>query len=297
MPTDRRRGRGTRSADGGLPPDVLAETQRLCEEMGREIESRFPGLQPDSPQPASAGTPAGQERLERSARWLEDLMWHKRMYRPARFRWWPEHLVDICTKTTGGRLDFSTLAHLQLLPRHQDVVRGVVEQFSGAIGQRLADACLTVGSYETIGEQLGLTMAQMRSMVIWSDVDNAGPDGWSHPQISRVLRVVGRQPFRNPLIEAWELLQLSRMYQAVVDIFEDLTVDLIGELRGQRPDEVLAAASGSGPVARMELRIQRAHAARGGPGDPRRYPNQFSSASAPPTVGSMPAASAAGVSS
>ena len=281
MPTSRRRGRGTRSADGGLPPDVLAHTRRLCEEMGREIEARFPGLQPDSPQPAPAGTPAGQERLERSARWLEDLMWHKRMYRPARFRWWPEHLVDICTKTTGGRLDFSTLAHLQLLPQHRHAVRDVVEQFSGAIGQRLADAYLTIGSYETIGEQLGLTMAEMRSMVIWSDVDNAGPYGWSHPQITRVLRVVGRQPFRSPLIEAWELLQLSRMYQAAADVFEDLTVDLIGELRGQRPDEVLAAASGSGTIARMEQRIRRAHSARGGPGDPRRYPTQFSST---PTV-------------
>ena len=276
MPTDRRRGRGTRSADGGLPPDVLAQTRRLCEEMGREIEARFPGLQPESPQPAPAGTPAGQERLERSARWLEDLMWHKRMYRPARFRWWPEHLVDICTKTTGGRLDFSTLAHLQLLPQHRNSLRDVVDQFSGAIGQRLADAYLTIGSYETIGHELGLTVAEIRSMVIWSDPGNAGPEGWSHPQISRVLRVVGRQPFRSPLIEAWELLQLSRMYQAAADIFEDLTVDLIGELRGQRPDEVLAVASGSGTVARMEMRIQRAHAARGGPGDPRRYPSQFS---------------------
>ena len=281
MPADRRRSRGARDADGGLPPGVLAETQRLCEEMGREIEARFPGLQPDSPRPAPAGTPAGDERLERAARWLDDLMWHKRMYRPARFRWWPEHLVDICTKTTGGRLDFSTIAHLQLLPRHRNSIRDVVDRFSGAIGQRLADAYLTIGSYDTIGVQLGLTMAEIRSMVIWSDVDNAGPDGWSHPQITRVLRVVGRQPFRSPLIEAWELLQLSRMYQAAADIFEDLTVDLIGELRGQRPDEVLAAASGSGTIARMEQRIRRAHSARGGPGDPRRYPTQFSST---PTV-------------
>jgi len=281
MPTGRRHGRGARTADGGLPPEVLAQTQRLCEEMGREIESRFPGLQPDSPQPAPAGTPAGDERLERAARWLDDLMWHKRMYRPARFRWWPEHLVDICTKTTGGRLDFSTVAHLQLLPQHRNSVRDVVDLFSGAIGQRLADAYLTIGSYDTIGHELGLSMTDIRVMVIWSAPENAGPDGWAHPQISRVLRVVGRQPFRNPLIEAWELLQLCRMYEAAADVFEDLTVDLIGELRAQRPDEVLAAASGSGTVARMEQRIQRAHGARGGPGDPRRYPAQFFSSATP----------------
>ncbi|GGL85493.1 hypothetical protein GCM10011589_47380 [Modestobacter marinus] len=293
MPTDRRRSRDARGADGGLPPEVLAQTRRLCEEMGREIETRFPGLQPDSPQPAPAGTPAGQERLERAARWLQDLMWHKRMYRPARFRWWPEHLVDICTKTTGGQLDFSTIAHLQLLPRHRNSIRDVVDRFSGAIGQRLADAYLTIGSYDTIGSELGLTMDEMRSMVIWSDVDNAGLAGWSHPQISRVLRVVGRQPFRSPLIEAWELLQLSRMYQAAADIFEDLTVDLIGELRGQRPDEVLAVASGSGTVARMEQRIERAYAARGGPGDHRRYPSQFRSITASQTS-DVPMSTAAG---
>lgn len=293
MPTDRRRGRDVRGVDGGLPPDVLAQTRRLCEEMGREIETRFPGLQPDSPQPTPAGTPAGQERLERAARWLDDLMWHKRMYRPARFRWWPEHLVDICTKTTGGQLDFFTIAHLQLLPRHRNSIRDVVDRFNGAIGQRLADVYLTIGSYDTIGVQLGLTMAEIRSMVIWSDVDNAGPEGWSHPQISRVLRVVGRQPFRSPLIEAWELLQLSRMYQAAADIFEDLTVDLIGELRGQRPDEVLAVASASGTVARMEQRIERAYDARGGPGDPRRYPSQFRSITASQTS-DVPMSTAAG---
>ena len=293
MPADRRRG-PRRGASSELPPEVLAETQRLCEKMGREIESRFPGLQPDSPQPAPAGTPAGEERLKRAARWLDDLMWHKRMYRPARFRWWPEHLVDICTKTTGGQLDFSTMAHLQLLPQHQSSVRDVVHQFSGAIGQRLANSYMTLGSYDTIGRELGLTMAEIRSMVIWSDAENAGPKGWSHPQISRVLRVVGRQPFRSPLIEAWELLQLSRMYQAAVDIFEDLTVDLIGELRGRHPDEVLAAASGSGTVKRMEQRIQRAHAARGGPGDPRRYPTQFLSSAAPPASVTTMSKSAAG---
>lgn len=293
MPTDRRCDRDARGVDGGLPPDVLAQTRRLCEEMGREIETRFPGLQPDSLQPTPAGTPAGQERLERAARWLDDLMWHKRMYRPARFRWWPEHLVDICTKTTGGQLDFFTIAHLQLLPRHRNSIRDVVDRFSGAIGQRLADAYLTIGSYDTIGVQLGLTMAEIRSMVIWSDVDNAGPEGWSHPQISRVLRVVGRQPFRSPLIEAWELLQLSRMYQAAADIFEDLTVDLIGELRGQRPDEVLAMASASGTVTRMEQRIERAYDARGGPGDPRRYPSQFRSITASQTS-DVPMSTAAG---
>jgi len=290
MPAESRRGRG---AHGGLPPGVLAETQRLCEEMGRETEACFPGLQPDSPQPAPAGTPAGDERLERAARWLDDLMWHKQMYRPARFRWWPEHLVDICTKTTGGRLDFSTIAHLQLLPQHRNAVRDVVDQFSGAIGQRLADAYMTIGSYDTIGAELGLTMSDIRVMVIWSGASNAGPEGWSHPQISRVLRVVGRQPFRNPIIEAWELLQLSRMYAAAADIFEDLTVDLIGELRGQRPDEVLAVASGSGTVERMERRIQRAYSARGGPGDPRRYPPQFAS-SAPSQAGASASGTTAG---
>ena len=124
-------------------------------------------------------------------------------------------------------------------------------------------------------------------------VDNAGPEGWSHPQISRVLRVVGRQPFRSPLIEAWELLQLSRMYQAAADVFEDLTVDLIGELRGQRPDEVLAVASGSGTIARMEQRIERAYDARGGPGDPRRYPSQFRSITASQTS-DVPMSTAAG---
>ena len=283
MPADRR-GRGSGAAGraaGELDAALLAETRALCDEMGRQQEARFPGLRPESPQPVPADSPAGRERLQRAARWLDDLTWHKRMYRPARFRWWPEHLVDICTRTTGGQLDFTTVADLELLRRHRRAVQDVVDTFSGAIGQRLADSYLTVGCYDTIGAELGLTMTDIRVMVIWSAPENSDSDEWTHPQISRVLRVVGRQPFRNPLIETWELLQLQRMYRAAVDIFEDLTVDLVGELRGHRPDAVLAAASGSGTVERMERRIRWAHEARGGPGDPRRYPNQFFTATTP----------------
>ncbi|SHN88837.1 hypothetical protein SAMN05660350_04827 [Geodermatophilus obscurus] len=275
--------RGSRAA-AELDAALLAETQALCDEMGRQEEARFPGLRRESPQPVPADSPAGRERLQRAARWLDDLTWHKRMYRPARFRWWPEHLIDICTRTTGGQLDFTTVADLELLRRHRSVVQDVVDTFGGAIGQRLADAYMTVGSYDTIGAELGLTMTDIRVMVIWSAPENSDSGGWIHPQISRVLRVVGRQPFRNPLIETWELLQLQRMYRAAVDIFEDLTVDLIGELRGRRPDAVLAAASGSGTVERMERRVRWAHEARGGPGDPRRYPNQFFTAAGSSTT-------------
>jgi hypothetical protein len=284
MPADRHV-RGSRAAAAldaaEFDAALLAETQALCDEMGRQEEARFPGLRPESPQPAPADSPAGRQRLQRAARWLDDLTWHKRMYRPARFRWWPEHLVDICTRTTGGQLDFTTVADLRLLQQHRSAVTDVVDTFNGAIGQRLADAYLTIGSYDTIGAELGLTITDIRIMVIWSAPENTSPDGWTHPQISRVLRVVGRQPFRNPLIETWELLQLQRMYQAAAHVFEDLTVDLIGELRGHRPDEVLAAASRSGTVERMQRRIERAHDARGGPGDPRRYPNQFFTATTP----------------
>lgn len=274
--------RSPRRAKDVIDPEVLAETQRLCDEWGREVESRFPGFWPESPQPAPADTPAGQERLQRAARWLDDLMWHKRMYRPARFRWWPEHLIDICTKTTGGQLDFTTVAHLEQLQEHRSTLWEVGLQFGGAMGERLADAYMTIGSYERIAEELQLTMIDIRSMVAWSYAENAPPEGWTHPGIRWVLRVVGRQPFRNPLIEVWELSQQERMYQAAADIFEDLTVDLIGELRGRRTDEVLAVASRSGTVERMERRIQRAHDKRGGPGDPRRYPNQFSTGPARP---------------
>src|SRR3546814_8417335 len=89
--------------------------------------------------------------------------------------------------------------------------------------------------------------------------------------IRRVLKFV---PFRNPLIEAFELKQLMRMWEAAVDMFEDTICDLVEELLPTRPVSVLAEAMGcaseKGPMQRVELAREQ----RGLAGDERRLPVQ-----------------------
>src|SRR3546814_18583390 len=72
--------------------------------------------------------------------------------------------------------------------------------------------------------------------------------------IRRVLKFV---PFRNPLIEAFALKQLMRMWEAAADMFEDTNCDLVEELLPTRPVSVLAEAMGwaseKGPRPRVEL--------------------------------------------
>ena len=71
--------------------------------------SRGTGVATAPPPVAAVGAAASAAELRaaRSALWLDDLRWHKQMFRQSRFQWTGEHAVDIITRHTGGQVEFT----------------------------------------------------------------------------------------------------------------------------------------------------------------------------------------------
>ena len=226
---------------------------------------------------AGAGTPpratqaAGTARVKRSALWVDDLRWHKQMFRQSRFQWTGEHAVDIVTRGTGGRLEFTDVRHLRRLQREQNEIADYTTQCRMAMGAPLREAAGTVvGGWDTVAEVLGLSAGNAKATEYLASFTPAAER--TNPDVRRVLRQL---PFSNPLIQVWELKQLVNLFQAAVDLVEDTLCDLLLELSSSHPPSVLMAATLPQLQALTPAkRVEWARKERGGPGDPRRTPRQ-----------------------
>lgn len=201
--------------------------------------------------------------------WLEDLRWHRKTFADSRFRWSASDVVDIVTGHTGGQTEFTTVEDLRALQRYRYAVLDQAAWTRNAMADRLelAREHLSEEKWGSVTSGLGLTELEC-AHAMWFAAHETERDS---ANIRRVLKFV---PFRNPLIEAFELKQLMRLWEAAADMFEDTICDLVEELLPSRPLAVLAEAIGSasekGPMQRIELaREQRGHA-----GDERRIPVQ-----------------------
>jgi hypothetical protein len=217
---------------------------------------------------------AAGERQRRAELWLDDLQWHRHMFKESRFRWTGEHVLSIVTRYTGGQLSFTTVRHLELLQQHQSELQAYSHQCRLAMAMPLREARNTLGSWEAVSEAVGLSVVDCRATV-WLAVGEP-PEARTNMNVEQVLRSL---PFSNPMLQAWELKQLWQMYEAAVGVLEDATCDLVEELRSCRPAEVLVQATGALSWRELELRIQDARARRGPIGDPRRIPAQAFSTS------------------
>lgn len=221
--------------------------------------------------PASSGAAIAVspgERERRGALWLDDLRWHKHMFRQSRFQWTGEHAIDIVTRGTGGRLEFTQVRHLRRLQWEQDEIAAYGTRCTLAMGAPLATAASVAGGWQVVADAVGLPVGQAKAtaaLVAWEPLQEPTPD------VQSVLRGL---PFSNPLIEVWELKQLSRLFDAAVLLIEDTICDLLLELLATRPPEELLES-----LATQRLdpatRASRARTARGGPGDDRRTPRQM----------------------
>lgn len=217
---------------------------------------------------AGCANAAPADRNHLTALWLDDLRWHKHMFRQSRFQWTGEHAIDIVTRGTGGRLEFTEVRHLRRLQAEQDEIAAYGTQCTLAMGAPLAAAAATVvGGWQVVADAVGLPVGQAKAtaaLVEWEPLQAPTPD------VRRVLRGL---PFSNPLIQVWELKQLSRLFDAAVQLLEDTICDLLLELSASHPPEQLVEALATQRLDPM-TRIDRARSARGGPGDPRRTPHQ-----------------------
>lgn len=202
--------------------------------------------------------------------WLDDLRWQKRMYRESRFRWTGQDAIGIVTWETGGQTEFTSLADLEALQRHQYTVLDSATRARNAMARRLELARDALGDgWDTVSTVLGLTELECDAAV-WFARD-AGEDEFDSVNIRRVLKFV---PFRNPLIEAWELKQLTRLFEGAANLLEDAICDLAEELLPTRPEAAVAAAANTHGANGLAQRISTARQERGRAGDERRVPEQ-----------------------
>lgn len=202
--------------------------------------------------------------------WLEDLRWHKKMYRDSQFRWDAQDVIGILTWHTGGQTEFTTVDDLRALQAHQYAVMDQADRARNALADRVIIAQQELaGDWDSVLGSLGMSDLECEA-AIWFAA-SAGDDARDSADVRRVLKFV---PFRNPLIEAFELKQLLRMYEAAGNMLEDAICDLVSELLPTRPEAILAAAASTPGEGGLEQRVSISRAERGGPGSAGRIPQQ-----------------------
>lgn len=218
------------------------------------------------PDLTSASTPEEHQ----AALWVDDFTWHRKMFRQARWRWFPETAIAVVAHKTGGRLDFSSTSDVPFLDEALEQVYRQRDVAQWAIAEKIVQTSEVIPDLDTIAELLGLPSSEC-SHIVWL-YKMTRPTVTSDRHTSEVLEYV---PFRNPLTEAWELKQLLRLYDAACAIAEDALCDLLDELLETRPAQtVLPLLAREHTEAQVRERIAHARRERGEPGDPRRLPEQ-----------------------
>lgn len=202
--------------------------------------------------------------------WLEDMAWHRRMYRQSRFRWVPEDPLGIALTWTRGRLEHQTVAHLHAL----DVQLADLRTFAAGIDDattpllRRARRDSPSDAWHEGLVLVGLSAVGAEELCLRT----ARPGGHSHPEARRALSGF---PLPNPWSQVWELLQVRSMYAAAEAIIEDVFCDLALELEPAHGWKPLAEVTlRHRTAALLQGRVQEQRDARGEPGDPRRTAEQ-----------------------
>lgn len=198
--------------------------------------------------------------------WLEDMAWHRRMYRQSRFRWVPEDPLGIALTWTRGRLEHETVRHLATLDLQITDLRTFATGIDDAMipllrqARRHSDDSAWQEGVLLVGLDCASADALCRR--------TAKPGGSAHPEVRRVLRGF---PLPNPWSKVWELRQVRSLYSAAEAIVEDVFCDLVLELEPSHGWQQLAEATVSHrTVSALQRRVQEQRDARGEPGDPRR---------------------------
>ncbi len=203
------------------------------------------------------------------ANWLEDMSWHRRMFRQSHFRWVPEDPMDIALSWTRGRLLYETPGHLRILDRQRHALHTFASGIDNAMVAPLGEAerrCRPEDFRQGL-DLVGLTKQDVVLLRFF-----APPEVEPHREARRALRGI---PLPNPFSQVWELRQMRSMYRAAEDILLDVYCDLILELVPQHGWQNLALLlqdNRSEPALRSFVEDQRLR--RGEPGDPRRQASQ-----------------------
>ena len=195
--------------------------------------------------PAPSVMPPSVSREGGVSNWATSLAQHRRNFRQSKLQWTPEHVLAQVVVRTRGRLEFTTLTDLQRLSRQIVSLEREQLQIRISMGDRLVVVNDLVTGYATdqvdddLPDLLGMDWLEAAEVLYASYDAGADERRREHRDVTWALRDV---PFRTPLVEAWELKQLSSVYAAVRRVMGAAQLDLVEELRGRVRASSLAAA-------------------------------------------------------
>ena len=189
----------------------------------------------------------------------------------SRFRWQSADPLRGFSAYSNGQLEFLTVGDLTKLGQ----IQPKLDQRRGGVGVAMGDRIATARkelSQSGVAEALEL---DVRVCDYWAHLASI-TDRPLHGS-SEARRVLSKPlAWQNPLMQAWELKQVLRLWDAADAICEDAICDLCEELLPSRPESVLRAALAMSPYeSSLRDRIVTAQTKRGEPGDPRRIHRQF----------------------
>jgi len=202
--------------------------------------------------------------------WVEDVVWHRRMYRQSRFRWVQEDPFRIATWFTRGRIVHETPRHLARLDEQLLELRAHIEEICDAIAARTRRIRAAAGGHESSEWRMCLALAGQEPGTIARLERSASGRPNSEATNHDVQRTLRGFPCPNPVTEVWELAQLEAMYSAAELLLEDTFCDLAAELAAARSWAGLADFTTETDGDNLRRRVARQRSTRGPEGDPRR---------------------------
>lgn len=203
----------------------------------------------------------GPEPIRRLSRsfdeWVDDALWHRRGYGQSMWVWTNEDAVKLALRYTSGKVLHEGVSDLRTLNRQIWELAGDTQMVQSLIAERLRRIVDAAPGREGLADAVSLLGLQLQDAL---RIKNRKPTGTPNRDVERALEDL---PYRNPITEAWELLQVQGLYQAAADILENAYCDEASALSdaagltviGEQLDDASAAAL----LARIRMNHEDRH--------------------------------------
>lgn len=202
--------------------------------------------------------------------WIEDMSWHRRMFRQSYFRWVPEDAMSLALQWTHGRILHETPGHLRTLDQQIIDLQLYSSGIDVATSALLEEARMksSAADWRAGLALVGLSIDDARNL-------RFDAQGLPVPQHREVRRALKGWPLPNPFSQVWELRQMRGMYKAAEHLLVDALCDLVVELAPTHGWHNLSQVTRYNNSAKqLRTRVKWQRECRGEPGDERRIPNQ-----------------------
>lgn len=198
-----------------------------------------------------ANGPAPIRRLSTSfEEWVDDALWHRRGYNQSLCVWTTEDAVRLALRYTSGKVLHEGVGDLRGLNRSIfDLMSDtwMVKALIAGRLRRIVDTAPTREGIATAVQLLGLGLEDALR------IKNQKLSGTPNRDVLQALEGL---PYRNPITEAWELLQVQGLYEAAGDLLENAYVDEATSLAERAGIETIAAQTDDASAGALTARIR-----------------------------------------